>query len=101
MALLESAIAAGITVAVVSGRDAPTLQEWLGRLPIHLVAEHGGAHRRPGGVFVDRVKPEALAWRAAALAILSEVTAKTDGAMLETKASSFSFHYRNVEARVG
>ncbi len=101
IALLESAIAAGITVAIVSGRDAPTLQKWLGHLPIHLVSEHGGAHRKPGGVFVDRVKTESLTWFPAARAILTEAVAKAAGAMLETKRFSFSFHYRNVAAEVG
>ncbi|MEZ0312864.1 MAG: trehalose-phosphatase [Myxococcota bacterium] len=101
IALLESAIAVGITVAVVSGRDGPTLQKWLGHLPIHLVSEHGGAHRKPGGVFVDRVKPETLTWFPTARAILAEVRAKTAGSILEPKRFSFSFHYRNVEARIG
>lgn len=94
--LLTSAIAAGVTVAVVSGRDGETLQKWLGHLPIHLVSEHGGAHRKPGGVFVDRVRTEALQWFPTARAILAEVTAKTAGAKLEVKTTSFSFHYRGV-----
>ncbi len=101
LALLASAIAAGITVAVVSGRDGPTLQKWLGHLPIHLVSEHGGAHRKPGGVFVDRIEPESLTWFATARAILSDVAAKTVGSMVETKRFSFSFHYRNVAAHIG
>jgi trehalose 6-phosphate synthase/phosphatase len=101
IALLESAIAAGVNIAVVSGRDGPTLQKWLGHLPIHLVSEHGGAHRKPSGVFVDRVKPETLSWLPTARAILTEVHAKTAGSILEPKRFSFSFHYRNVSANVG
>lgn len=101
LGMLESAIAASVTVAVVSGRDAPTLQKWLGHLPIHLVSEHGGAHRKPGSVFVDRVPPSALTWFPTARAILAEAVAMTDGAMLESKATSFSFHYRNADPGEG
>src|SRR6266542_3377609 len=36
------------TVVIVSGRDCQTLDAWLGSLPIHLVAEHGGFTKQRG-----------------------------------------------------
>src|SRR5690606_27341337 len=29
-------------VVIISGRDPDTLDKWLGKLPVHLVGEHGG-----------------------------------------------------------
>jgi trehalose 6-phosphate synthase/phosphatase len=35
-------------VVIISGRDADTLDNWLGHLPVSLVAEHGAAVKLKG-----------------------------------------------------
>lgn len=84
------------TVVVASGRDRRTLEEWLGDLPIGLVAEHGAWLK-----FIDqpwrRAKPLAHEWKRALLPILETYADRLPGALVEDKEESVSWHYRMAD----
>lgn len=92
-------------LAVVSGRDQEELTNWLGALPISLVAEHGAMMRswphptsakalvKPGWKRLTRVSP---AWQEDLQPILEKYAANTPGARVEVKNFSLVWHYRNA-----
>lgn len=101
------------TVAIVSGRDRRSLDEWFGRLPLILVAEHGSCFRVPDADFFATAtlpgKPPHGCWQPAwpgadtpapwldAVAPLFELaTAHTPGAWIERKAQGIAWHYRRA-----
>ena len=88
----------GVEIAVVSGRDRHTLEEWLGDLPLTLVVEHGCLVRwRAGREWIHLLPDADFSWMAAVQAVLDEFAARTSGAWVETKSASLAWHYREVE----
>lgn len=91
-------------VVVVSGRRRSTLEAWLGRLPVSLVAEHGAwmralppaaarhlAAARPSWTLL---KPFETSWKDEVRAVLAEFVDRTPGSFLEEKDFSIAWHYR-------
>lgn len=81
------------TVFVISGRDMSFLEQWLGHLPIGLVAEHGALVKQ-GGV-VQSVDAD-ISWRSGAKTIMTPYTEKCAGSLIEQKQYSVAWHYRNA-----
>jgi trehalose 6-phosphate synthase/phosphatase len=84
------------TVVVASGRDRRILDEWLGDLPLGLVAEHGAWLK-----FADqpwrRTKPLANDWKRELLPILETYADRLPGALVEDKEESVAWHYRMAD----
>ncbi len=87
-------------VAIISGRKHETLDEWLGQLPIDLIAEHGAWTRRKGGAW-QKHPGLSNAWKRELLPILDSFADRTPGALVEEKSYSLSWHYRKVERGLG
>ena len=87
-------------VVVVSGRDHATLEAWLGRLPVDLVAEHGVwfAAQADGGTASERAwtlqEPLDNSWKDAIRPVLADFVDRTPGSLLEEKDYSLVWHYR-------
>jgi trehalose 6-phosphate synthase/phosphatase len=88
-------------VHIVSGRPREFLDDWFGRFPIALWAEHGfwrrtarSGHWKPAGQrppgLLDRVH-----------AILRQFAANTPGARVEVKSASLTWHYRQADPDFG
>jgi trehalose 6-phosphate synthase/phosphatase len=99
--LTELEACPGVDVAVVSGRTRNSLAEFLGRLPIALVAEHGVWARPNGGDWVSSVDPSTCAWKDPVREMLREYVARTPGALIEEKTAGLAFHYRNADRHLG
>jgi trehalose 6-phosphate synthase/phosphatase len=88
-------------VHLVSGRQQSVLDQWFGRLPIGLHAEHGSWSRLRG----ERVWRRHEAVRPLPyddlLALLKRYTRETPGALIERKAAGLSWHYRMARAEQG
>lgn len=83
-------------VVVMSGRDQTTLENWLGSLPIGLVAEHGAWTKEEDGKwFVS--KPLSAEWKTEILPILEAYADRLPGAFVEEKDFSVSWHYRKAD----
>jgi trehalose 6-phosphate synthase/phosphatase len=82
-------------VVVISGRERESLEEWLGELPIDMVAEHGVWLRGQDGNWVT---PEPMTddWKPRVRPILDLFVDRTPGSFVEAKDYSFAWHYRGV-----
>jgi trehalose 6-phosphate synthase/phosphatase len=87
-------------VHIVSGRRRRNLEQWFGRLPIHLCAEHGYLARAPGGEWRTLLDLD-LAWLRPIERLLRRVAADVPGAHVERKSCSVAWHYRQAEPEYG
>jgi trehalose 6-phosphate synthase/phosphatase len=90
----------GTDVHVVSGRRRRNLEQWLGRLPVYLSAEHGYLARAPGGEWHTLVDLD-LSWLRPIERLLRRVAADVPGAHVERKSCSVAWHYRQAEREYG
>ncbi|HLN99821.1 MAG TPA: trehalose-phosphatase, partial [Pyrinomonadaceae bacterium] len=80
-------------VVITSGRDRRTLEEWLGELPLGLVAEHGAWSRR-AGLSWQRTKAAANEWKRELVPTLEIYADRLPGSFVEEKEESLAWHYR-------
>ena len=85
-------------VVINSGRDAQTLEKWLGHLPVDFAAEHGACYKEHGAWNHHVPKP---IWSEGLLSILRMFVAKTPFSYVETKATSIVWHYRDADEWLG
>jgi trehalose 6-phosphate synthase/phosphatase len=88
------------TVVVASGRERHTLEDWLGDLPVDLVAEHG-AWLRFANQSWRRARPLNNAWKRELLPILETYADRLPGALVEEKEFSVAWHYRMADPEQG
>lgn len=86
----------GTDVAIISGRSRDDLQQWLGHLPLTLVAEHGAMIRRAGNKTWRSTTPALKDWQYEVELILEKYAEKTPGAFVERKNYSLVWHYRRA-----
>lgn len=87
-------------VVIISGRPASTLEEWLGELPITLVAEHGSIIKEQDGMWVDLNQEEAN-WKKEILPVMQTFVNRCVGSFIEEKRHTLAWHYRNTLPGVG
>ncbi|HYI75589.1 MAG TPA: bifunctional alpha,alpha-trehalose-phosphate synthase (UDP-forming)/trehalose-phosphatase, partial [Gaiellaceae bacterium] len=87
-------------VHIVSGRRRRNLEQWFGRLPIYLSAEHGYLARAPGGEWRTLVDLD-LSWLRPIERLLRRVAADVPGAHVERKSCAVAWHYRQAEPEYG
>jgi len=83
-------------VVVISGRDKKTLNDWLGKLPLNLVAEHG-AFYRPENRTWKTTMPQDNKWKDVIHPILELSVDRTPGSLIEEKNSALVWHFRKSE----
>ena len=83
-------------VAVISGRDKNTLEQWLGDLGIGLVAEHGGWVRGKGHEW-HSAQPLDEDWKRTIKPMLDLYSDRTPGSSVEEKDFSLVWHYRRAD----
>ena len=96
------------TVYVISGRDQEFLERWLGHIPrLGLSAEHGSFIRAPSSSVTSRPKwvncTEGLdlSWMTDVADIFNYYTERTQGAFVEHKRASITWHYRQADPTYG
>lgn len=87
-------------VVITSGRDYSTLSNWLGTLPIDIIAEHGAWYKDHGRPWRNRrdLNDE---WKPEIHKIMELYADRTPGAFVEEKSYSLAWHYRRVETGLG
>jgi trehalose 6-phosphate synthase/phosphatase len=88
-------------VYVVSGRDAATLERWLGQLRIGLVAEHGLELRPPDAPWQRLADVSGTALTELVRPVFDEFTRLTPGSSVETKTAALTWHYRAADPEHG
>ncbi len=98
--LADLAALPGTDVHVVSGRRRESLEAWLGDLPVSLCAEHGYFVRAAGGAW-ETPHDVDLSWLPRVEALLDRVAIDVPGTLVERKAASVAWHYRQAEPDYG
>jgi trehalose 6-phosphate synthase/phosphatase len=83
-------------LALISGRDKKTLQEWFGALNMVLVAEHGVWNKDKHSDW-QLIKPLDNNWKPKILPILQIYADRLPGAFVEEKEYSLVWHYRRSD----
>src|SRR5690606_326842 len=87
-------------LTIISGRDAATLDEWFGHLPITLIAEHGAAIRRKDDTWELRREFDQQ-WKPVIKTTMDLFSKRCPGSFVEEKNHTLAWHYRNVEPDAG
>ncbi|RYZ23405.1 MAG: bifunctional alpha,alpha-trehalose-phosphate synthase (UDP-forming)/trehalose-phosphatase [Chitinophagaceae bacterium] len=87
-------------VVVISGRDPETLVQWLGELPLTMVAEHGAYIRYRGEDWQSQVSiaPE---WKDQIRPLMESFVGRCVGSFIEEKNNTLAWHYRNTHPDLG
>ena len=81
---------------IVSGRPRRDLEEWFGKLPVALVAEHGVWLRHKNAEW-RMLKTITTEWKERVRPILQLYVDRLPGALLEEKEFSLAWHYRRAD----
>ena len=82
-------------VHVLTGRTRPSIERWLGDLPLVLHAEHG-FWSRWDSLWVA-VRPAQEEWKSRFAPLLAAFAARTPGSFVEEKTASMALHYRSSD----
>ncbi|KAI5477902.1 trehalose 6-P phosphatase, glycosyltransferase family 20 protein [Pseudohyphozyma bogoriensis] len=90
-------------VYIISGRDGDFLEEHLGHIEnLGMSAEHGCFIKAPGSKkWISLTDDLNMDWKRDVLQIFRYYEARTQGAFVEKKISSVTFHYRNADPVFG
>jgi trehalose 6-phosphate synthase/phosphatase len=88
-------------LAIVSGRDRSTMEQWLGEIPCTLVAEHGAWIRldQQSGWKIQRAV--STGWKPQVMPILKAYEARVPGSFVEDKELGLAWHYRKASPELG
>ncbi|MDF7663073.1 bifunctional alpha,alpha-trehalose-phosphate synthase (UDP-forming)/trehalose-phosphatase [Bifidobacterium sp. ESL0763] len=112
-----------VDLYIVSGRDRDTMEDWLGSLPVGLIAEHGvwrsdvsdtgkDSHEAgsadstsvtgPSGRVWRRATdlPDPAVWRPVIEAIMDESVTRLPKSFVEHKSSTLAWHYRRCDQKL-
>ncbi len=84
------------SLVLISGRDRSTLEEWFGKMPIGIAAEHGLWIRRLDGEW-HMTGQYSTGWKASLLPVLLQYGDRLPGAFVEEKEYSLAWHYRAAD----
>ncbi len=84
------------TIYIISGRNSNKLEEWLGHLPLHIIAEHG-AMAKALGCDWEHTPAAVTEWIPEIKNQLETVSATCAGTFVESKKFSVAWHYRNAQ----
>jgi trehalose 6-phosphate synthase/phosphatase len=88
-------------LAIVSGRDRSTMDQWLGDIPCTLVAEHGAWIRMDKHSGWKAQKSESSDWKSQVMPILKTYVARVPGSLVEEKEFGLAWHYRKANPELG
>ncbi|HEU0110959.1 MAG TPA: bifunctional alpha,alpha-trehalose-phosphate synthase (UDP-forming)/trehalose-phosphatase, partial [Flavisolibacter sp.] len=87
-------------IVIISGRDAHTLETWLGHLPLTLVAEHGASLRFKGEDWKEKINMS-TEWKEQIRPLFQLFVDRCAGSFIEEKNSTLAWHYRNTHPELG
>jgi trehalose 6-phosphate synthase/phosphatase len=91
---------AGNEVVIISGRGRITMEQWLGRLDLSLISDHGAwVRERQGAWKAPMSLPDK--WKDSVRPLLERYVDRTPGALIEDKEYSLVWHYRAADPYIG
>ncbi len=88
-------------LAIISGRDRSTMEQWLGDIPCSLVAEHGAWIRLDLQSGWKAQKNVTTEWKSQVRSILKAYEARVPGSYFEEKELGLAWHYRKANPELG
>ncbi|MFW6057002.1 MAG: bifunctional alpha,alpha-trehalose-phosphate synthase (UDP-forming)/trehalose-phosphatase, partial [Chloroflexota bacterium] len=89
------------TVVLISGRDRKSLQDWFGRLPMGMIAEHGVWLKSGPDAEWEMIEPMSGDWKDEVRPIFELYADRTPGSFVEEKDFSLVWQYRRSESLLG
>ena len=83
-------------VVIITGRAHKDIDNFLGHLPINIIAEHGGM-LKINRIWKKQAKNNNL-WKDKVLPIFNQITLACPNSFIEEKQFSLAWHYRNAES---
>ena len=87
-------------VVIISGRDMHTLDQWLGHLPVNMIAEHGACIKQKGEKWKELITMS-TEWKEQIRPIMQLFVDRCAGSFIEEKKSTLAWHYRNTYPELG
>lgn len=87
-------------VYIISGRDSSTLNNWLGHLPVGLIAEHGSKIRTKDKIWQSEITGTQN-WKPEISKLMNRYVSKCPHSFIEEKEFSLAWHYRNASTKTG
>ncbi|MDB5248877.1 MAG: bifunctional alpha,alpha-trehalose-phosphate synthase (UDP-forming)/trehalose-phosphatase [Segetibacter sp.] len=87
-------------VFIISGRDAATLEKWLGHVKLHFIAEHGAVVKYKNGGWEQQTTIPS-AWKDEIRPMLQSYVFRCAGSFIEEKQHALTWHYRNTHEGLG
>lgn len=84
-------------IVIISSRGKDELDEWLGRLPLNLTAEHGSWIREANNNEWALLKPLSSEWKEEVLPILEMYTDRLPGSYIQERDYSVAWHYHKSD----
>jgi len=91
------------SVWIISGRDSPFLEEWMGSISeLGLSAEHGCFIRKPASEHWENLTSQMdMGWQKEVMDVFSHYTERTQGSWIEKKRVALTWHYRQADPDFG
>jgi len=87
-------------IVIISGRDVNTLEKWLGKLPLNMIAEHGACIKFRGQEWKEQIAIKAE-WKEQIRPLMQLFVDRCAGSFIEEKKSTLAWHYRNTNQELG
>lgn len=87
-------------VVMISGRKKETLEQWIGDMPVDIIAEHGAWLREEGKGW-KTAGNLSKGWKTEFYPLLKAFEMRTPGSFIEEKNFSLAWHYRKVDKGLG
>jgi trehalose 6-phosphate synthase/phosphatase len=87
-------------VVIISGRDVATLEKWLGKLPLNMIAEHGACTKYKNGPWKENMVIN-TEWKEQVRPLMQLFVDRCAGSFIEEKKTTLAWHYRNTGGELG
>jgi trehalose 6-phosphate synthase/phosphatase len=87
-------------IVIISGRDVDTLERWLGKLPLNMIAEHGACIKYKNGQWEQEASIQ-TEWKEQVRPLMQLFVNRCAGSFIEEKKTTIAWHYRNTNAELG
>jgi trehalose 6-phosphate synthase/phosphatase len=87
-------------IVIISGRDVSTLEKWLGKLNLNMIAEHGACVKFKEEEWKEQVTIN-TEWKEQVRPLMQLFVDRCAGSFIEEKKSTLAWHYRNTNQELG